>query len=107
MRAAALAAAALLALPACQSPVADVVAREAARSVVDAEVRRRFPGAPVKPVTDCVIDNATAAEILTVATAAATGPDARTAQVVGGVLQRPETLRCLAEGALPAVLAGL
>ena len=99
---------ALLALCACQSsPLADEVARAAARSVVNAEVQRRFPGVPAMPVTDCVIDNATAGEILTVAAAAATGPDATTARTVGDVLARPATGRCLAREALPQVLTSL
>jgi len=98
----------LLALLAgCNTPIGTEVTRAAAKSVVDAEVQRRFPGAPVAPLTDCVIDNATADEIIAVAAGAATGPDARTSEIVGGVLQRPETVSCVVAEGLPTLLATL
>ncbi|MEM9796698.1 MAG: hypothetical protein AAF919_09425 [Pseudomonadota bacterium] len=86
----------ILAVSACNSEVGTQVTQAAARSVVNAEMERRFPGAPTAPVTDCVIANATSEEIITVATAAATGPDERTAQTISTVLRRPDTIRCVA-----------
>ncbi len=68
-------------------------------------VEARFPGVPVAPVTDCVIDNASAAEIGAVAIDTASGrPGPRTIDVVSGVLVRPETLSCLGANALPLFL---
>ncbi|UWQ21675.1 hypothetical protein [Jannaschia sp. W003] len=102
-----LAAAAALLLAGCNTPLGTEVARTAAKSAVNAEVQRRFPGAPVQPVTDCVIDNATGAEIIEVAAGAASGTDARTAEIVGTVLARPDTIRCVLAEGLPTLVGSL
>jgi len=97
----------ILAVPALSACVfagaqeaADTLARDQARNVVNAEVERRFPGVDASPVTDCVIDNASAQEILTVAQAAVVGVNDRTTTTITQVLQRPETIRCVTENAL-------
>ena len=102
MRAASWAAAAAAGLAGCAAgPGADLLAREAAKAAVARTVEARFPGVPVALVTDCIIDNASAAEIAAVALeAGSAGPGARTAEVVGEVVGRPETIRCLAAEAL-------
>ncbi len=100
----------LLALPillaACTATpdTTDAIAREAAKSVVSGIVATRFPGVNVAPVTDCVIDNATTSEIITIARGALTGPDAQTTDTVVAILQRPETIRCIAQQG-PSVLS--
>ncbi|MFQ6547373.1 succinate dehydrogenase [Aestuariibius sp. 2305UL40-4] len=100
----------LLALPfllvACTSTpdTADTLAREAAKSVVSGVVATRFPGLDVAPVTDCIIDNASSSEILTIARAALTGPDARTTETIVAIAQRPETVRCIAQNGFDVFL---
>ncbi|MDT0681745.1 hypothetical protein RM543_03530 [Roseicyclus sp. F158] len=93
---------AILTLPGCAAVVADQVARTAARQVVNNVVAERFPGATVQPVTDCIINNASARQIVTVAADAGRAqPSPRSIQVVTDVLQEPGTLNCLSTRALP------
>lgn len=74
--------------------------REVARSVVNATVAAQFPGVNAAPYTDCIIDNATGAEIGQFATQAATGGSEAAAQLVLQIAARPATSQCL-------LLAGL
>ena len=87
--------------------VGEEVARDQARDAIDPIVAEKFPGVPVKPVTDCVIDNATFKEILTLAAASGTGNTVQAAEVVVDVVSRPETIKCIAVKGLPAILQGL
>ena len=87
--------------------VGEEVARDQARGVVDPIVAEKFPGVPVKPVTDCVIDNASFQEILTLAAASGTGNTVKAAEVVVDIASRPDTIRCIAVKGLPALLQGV
>lgn len=82
----------------------DQIARDAARSVVRPVVAQYLPGPSGEVITDCVIDNASGAEILQLAHAAATGPDDNTVQVVLDISRRPETIECISRDGLSAVL---
>ena len=93
-----------LALAACNTGVGTDLTRAAAKSVVNPIVAERFPGVPLEPATDCIIDNASSDEIITLASAAATRDDTAATQVVLDVAQRPDTLRCLGSDALPVIL---
>jgi hypothetical protein len=88
---------AALALSGCV--VADAAVQETTRSVargvVNGIVAERFPGVNAAPYTDCIIDNATTGEILTVASASRTGVTEDTVRLVLDVAVRPETVRCL------------
>ena len=75
---------------------ADQIARDQAKQVVNGVVANKFPGVNAAPVTDCVIDNASAGEILTIASAAATGVTQSTVELVGDIVQRPDTVKCIA-----------
>ncbi len=101
----------LIALPllaACQSPLADAVARDAAKRAVDPVIADRFPGIPLAPATDCIIDNASAGEILTLATSAGSGANDNTAaRLVLEIAQRPATFQCIATEGLPVLLNSL
>jgi hypothetical protein len=94
----------MAALTACIGPVATQVTRDAARAAVNPVVARNFPGMPLEPATDCVIDNASADEIVAVARAARDGANDTASRVVLDVTGRPETIRCLASEGLPAIL---
>jgi hypothetical protein len=87
--------------------VGEEVARDQARDVVDPIVAEKFPGIPVKPVTDCVIDNATFKEILTLAAASGTGNTGQAAKVVVDIVSRPDTIKCITIKGLPALLQGV
>lgn len=94
-------------LAACNSPLADEIARDAAKRTVNPIVAARFPGVPLAPATDCIIDNANAAEILQLATAAGTGANDTATRIVLDVAQRPDTIRCIAAEGLPVLLNSL
>lgn len=82
-------------LSACAA--ADNVARDQAKTVVNAVVESRFPGVSVAPVTDCVIDAASASELVSVGRAANTGVTPQTVETVLNIATRPEAVSCIAE----------
>lgn len=92
----------LVLLPACVAgeAVMQETTRGLARSAVDAAAGRYLPGVPVKPYTDCIVNNATTDELLKLAGAAGAG-DAQAATrawlVVQGVAARPDTRMCLVQ----------
>ena len=95
----------LLVLAGCVA-TQDELAREAARQAVAQAVSARFPGVPVTPLTDCIIDNATGAEIIRVATGSRDGrPSAETVRAVADVIGRPDTIACLGYEALPLLVS--
>lgn len=95
---------ALLLLAGCNVQAQDEIARSAARSTTSRVLVERLPGVPLQPAVNCVINNASAQQILALAADSVTGPTESTFQVVSGILQQPETLRCLAAEGLPALL---
>ena len=99
-----LASLAFAALSACTPEQQDELARDAARNAVRPVLEDRLPGVPVEPATDCIIDNATAGEILSLAADAVTGPTANTVEIVSDIIARPDTLTCLATQGLPPLL---
>jgi hypothetical protein len=85
----------------------DQAARNTSKSAVNEAILTRFPQVPkelVVPFTDCVVENATAEEINVLARYAVIGPDDTTANVIRGVLARPQTQQCLSARA-PAAAA--
>ncbi len=92
---------------ACTPQQQDELARDAAKQAVRPVIQDRLPGVPAEAATDCVIDNATAGEILSLAADAVTGPTANTVEIVSDILSRRETLTCLATKGLPPLLSGL
>jgi hypothetical protein len=94
------------ALGACvESRPADYIAREAAKDAVRPVLQRRLPGVPVEAAVNCVIDNASAGEILSLARAGAAGaPDPATVETVVGILRREGTINCLATDGLSPFL---
>lgn len=81
---------------------ADVIAREEARRVVNAQVQQIAPGTNATLLTDCIINNASAQEILIIA-AGASGVQTGASNTIATILQRPAVTQCAAR----AVLAGL
>ena len=94
-----LAALGLAVLTACASGEDPVTkgTRDAARDVVNDIVADRFPGADVTPYTDCIIDNASASELLRIAKGALLGIDGTIVGLVVDIAQRKETVLCVLE----------
>lgn len=91
-------------LTACTQAQQDELTRDAAKRAVRPVLEERLPGVPVEPATDCIIDNASSGELLSLAADAVTGPTANTVEIVSDIATRPETIRCLATEGLPALL---
>ena len=83
-------------LGACVPMTQEQIARETARNVVRPILANRFPGVPLEPLTDCVIDNATLGELNALARASITGLTPDTYGTIIAVATRPATLNCLA-----------
>ncbi|MFD1341037.1 hypothetical protein [Litorisediminicola beolgyonensis] len=96
-----------LALAACTPQQQDQIARDAARSTVNRVLLERYPGLPLGPAIDCIIDNASAQQILALAAKTVGGPDAASYEIVGRIVQKPETIRCLAVEGAPVLLESL
>ena len=91
----------------CSTDIATAAARAAAKAQAAEVARTRFPGLPVTRFTDCVIDNATVADILALGRATTGSPDGTTIRTVMAVLARPETQTCIAAEGLPILLTRL
>jgi len=96
----------ILGIAACSPAAQDALARDAARQAIRPVLAERFPGVPLEPATDCIVDNATSREIFALAADAVTGPTASTVQIVTDIVSRPDTITCLATEGLPVLLGG-
>ncbi len=74
--------------------------RDTAKTVVNQVVETRFPGVNAAPITDCIIDNASVSEILTIAKASVVGIQPDTVDTVIDISQRPDTVACIAKNSL-------
>lgn len=83
------------------------VARDQAKDVINPIVADKFPGVPAEPITNCIIDNASLTELVELTAAAGTGNNAKSAEIVGEIATRPETLTCIAKNGLPTLLQGV
>lgn len=84
----------------------DTAGRNAAKTVMPEALAVYFPQVPkqlFQPFTDCVIDNADASEVQSLAADAVTGADDNTAATIKSVLAREATQNCL-RAAAPAAL---
>ncbi|WP_410216885.1 hypothetical protein [Paracoccus sp. (in: a-proteobacteria)] len=81
--------------------VLDAASRQVARNVVNTEMQRRLPGVNVAPYTDCVINNASTAELIDIAQASRAGASG-TADSVAAIVSRPATTQCIATAARSA-----
>ncbi len=82
------------------APAAPTLTQSAARLAVNREMARRLPGANVAPYTDCVINNASDAEIMDIGRQSASGGNISNA--VAAVVGRPATSQCIARAAAAA-----
>lgn len=77
--------------------------RDVAKGVVNGVVEQQFPGVNAAPYTDCIIDNASLAEVLQLAQNAMTGGGGATSLVLE-IASRPAASQCIAQNALGAAL---
>lgn len=98
--------ASLLLIAACENGgLADQVARDQAKKTVNGVLSEQFPGVPLEPAANCLIDNASAQEILRLARASVTGLGPAETEIVIEIASRPETLSCLLkDGIAPFLL---
>ncbi len=75
--------------------VADDVARNQAKQVINSQAATVLPGVDLRFATDCIIDNASSQEILKLAGASVTGPNAATGELITEIGTRPQTLQCI------------
>lgn len=94
----------IAALAACTPTARDDATRRAARAAVTPVIVNEYPGVPVQPAVDCLLDNATGPELRGLASDAITGPTAATRETVVRIGGRPETVRCFAGTAAPSLL---
>lgn len=81
--------------------ILDAASRQVATNVVNAEMQRRLPGVNVQPYTNCVVGNATTAELIDIAQASRAGASG-TADSVASIVSRPATTQCIAAAARSA-----
>jgi hypothetical protein len=81
-------------------PTGDMLARDAAKGVVNNAVQARFPGVDARPLTDCIIDNASSGEIVQIAQGAVVGANEATTDLIVQIAQRPDTVRCTVNNSL-------
>lgn len=97
----------MLSLAACTPGAQEELTRDAARTAIRPVLEQRFPGVPLEPASDCIIDNASQGELLSLAADAVTGATANTVEIVSDVISRPATIQCLATSGLPVLLSRL
>ncbi|MCF3974103.1 hypothetical protein [Paracoccus salsus] len=78
--------------------VLDAASRAQARTVINAEMQKRLPGANVTAYTDCIMSNATTAELIDIAQMSRSGATG-TADSVAAIVSRPATTQCIAGAA--------
>ncbi len=79
---------------------ADNLAQDRAKSVINGVAEKQFPGVKTEPVTDCVIEAASAGEIISLAGASVTGVTQSTVETVVKIASRPDAVQCIAENSL-------
>ncbi|MFV0409793.1 MAG: hypothetical protein ACK5LJ_08910 [Paracoccus sp. (in: a-proteobacteria)] len=79
----------------------DSSTRAVARDVVNREMAKRLPGRNVAPYTDCVVNNASMAELSDIA-ARGVNDASSAASSVAVIVQRPDTTQCIAKVAAVA-----
>jgi hypothetical protein len=81
-------------------PAGDILTRDVAKGVVNSAVKARFPGVDARPLTDCIIDNASSGEIVQIAEGALVGTNQATTNLIVKIAERPETVRCTVNNSL-------
>jgi hypothetical protein len=92
------------ALAACDpNQVADQAGRRIASSVVLPVVQNDMPTPVARKATDCIVTNATAAEVQALARDVAVVAGSSTKATIRGIALRPEAAACFAANGVPPV----
>ncbi|MFK7870521.1 MAG: hypothetical protein AB8B58_14940 [Roseobacter sp.] len=94
----------VLAACAAVQQTTDQAGRNAAKTILPEALAVYFPQVPkelIEPFTNCVVDNADASEVQSLAGDVLTGADTNTADTIRSILAREATQSCL-RGAAPA-----
>ena len=86
----------------------DKAGRDAAKTIIPETLAVYFPQVPkafYAPLTNCIVDNADASDVQSLASDAVVGVDAGTADLVRTILARPETQECAKRQASADVLS--
>ena len=105
-KAPALVTAALLTLAGCAAVQEDATgptSKAAARAVVAPIVAEQVPGAVGTALTECILDNASEAELVRISAANAGAPAADLTLLVSDILARDETVACASNSLTPMV----
>jgi hypothetical protein len=86
---------------------ADQIARDQARNAINPVLAKQFPGVPLEPATNCVINEASASEILRLAKAGTIGLSPSDTELVVEIATRPDTLKCLLNSGITPFLNGV
>lgn len=78
----------------------EATTRNAAKTAINTVMEERVPMADLEPISDCVIENATRGEILSLASAALTGIMQSTVSTVLEIVGRPGSILCLSKAGL-------
>jgi hypothetical protein len=100
-------AAALMLSGCADDGLADRIARDQAREAINPVLANRFPGVPLEPATNCIINEASASEIFQLAKAGTVGLSPEDTQLVVDIATRPDTIKCLLESGITPFLNGL
>lgn len=95
----------ILVLAACSpTDVADQVGRRAAATVVMPVVSASMPSGPAQAATNCIVENASAAEVQALARDVAVVAGTSTKATIRAIALRPEAQACFAARGVPPVL---
>jgi len=95
----------ILTLAACSpQDVADKVGRRAAASVVMPVVSVNMPSGPAQAATNCIVENASAAEVQALARDVAVVAGSSTKATIRAIALRPEARACFAANGVPPVV---
>ena len=95
---------AMLLVAACSpTDIADKVGRRAAESVVMPVVSADMPAGPAQAATNCIVANATAAEVQTLARDVAVVAGTSTKATIRAIALRPEAQACFNANGVPPV----
>lgn len=79
----------------------DGASRAIARTTINAELKKRYPSLNTAPLTDCIMANATTAELVDIAQMTNAGVSGA-ADSVASIVSRPATTQCIASAARSA-----
>ncbi|WP_170162719.1 succinate dehydrogenase [Pacificibacter maritimus] len=93
-------------LSGCLAPemAVEQTVRSTAKGVINSVISQKLPGVNAEPYVECIVDQASTDELVTLARAAVTGVDNSTVSIVTSIASQPETISCIAQNGLGVML---